>query len=75
MSELSGICAKCGAGYDGWALANLTAQKKCSRCGSDLKITQNGIPITTGYSSIMVGTYKTVPNYKRRFGGGGTIIN
>jgi ribosomal protein S27AE len=74
MSELKGFCPKCGAGYNSWALANLTKQK-CSRCGNELAIWDNGVRISTGYSSGANGTYTTVANYRRKFGGGATIIN
>jgi hypothetical protein len=74
MSEIRGICPKCGASYWGSVLTN-RAMRKCTECGSDLAITENGVPMGTGYSNITAGTCKTVPKYKKKYGGGATIIN
>jgi transcription initiation factor IIE alpha subunit len=74
MSEIKGICPKCGARYYGWALAN-PAKQKCERCGSDLEITESGAHIRTSYSSSTTRTYKTNSNHRRTYGGGSTIIN
>jgi hypothetical protein len=65
MSEIRGICPKCGASYWDSVLTN-RAMRKC---------TENGVPMGTGYSNITVGTCKTVPKYKKKYGGGATIIN
>jgi uncharacterized protein (DUF983 family) len=74
MSELRRICPKCGASYWGAVLTNRTT-RKCTECGSDLATTENGVPTAAGYSDITVGTCKTVPKYKKKYGGGATIIN
>jgi transcription initiation factor IIE alpha subunit len=73
MSEIKGICTKCGARYYGWALAN-PAKQKCERCGSELEIAESGAHIRTSYSSSTTRTYKTVFNHKRS-NDGSTIID
>ena len=74
MSELKGICPKCGAGYSGWALANLTEQK-CAQCGSALEIPDKRASSEASDSSGTARTYKTGSNPKRRYKGGSTVIN
>jgi len=59
MSGLKGVCPKCGASYYGWALRN-PIEPKCDRCGSDLKISENGVHIRSHYSSLTTRTYKTI---------------
>jgi transcription initiation factor IIE alpha subunit len=66
MSGLKGVCPKCGASYYGWALRN-PGEPKCDRCGSDLKISENGAHIRSHYSSLTTRTYKiTNPTHMRR---------
>jgi transcription initiation factor IIE alpha subunit len=66
MSGLKGICPKCEASYFGWALKNSPAPK-CTKCGSELEIMENGVRIRTHYSSFTTKTYKTVyPTIRER---------
>jgi Tfp pilus assembly protein PilX len=74
MNESKGFCPKCDAGYNSWALANLTNQE-CSRCGSDLEISGKGAFIGGSYSSGAIGTSKAVQDWRKRYGGGSTNIN
>jgi transcription initiation factor IIE alpha subunit len=59
MSELKGVCPKCGARYYGWALIN-SIEQKCDRCGSDLEFVENRVHIRTHYSSFTTKTFKTM---------------
>jgi transcription initiation factor IIE alpha subunit len=74
MSELKGICPKCGVRYFGWALADPSKQK-CDKCGSDLEIAESGVRIRTSYSSFATRTYRVTSVQKRKYGSGSTIIN
>jgi hypothetical protein len=47
MSGMEGICTNCGAHYYGWALQNPLSQH-CGKCGSDLAVSQDGIPCASG---------------------------
>ena len=42
-------CPKCRAYYCGWALLNPRHQT-CSKCGAALEITEDGHPVSKGYS-------------------------
>jgi uncharacterized OB-fold protein len=44
MNELIGKCPKCRTSYFGYALTNPPRQN-CSKCGSSLEISKNGIPV------------------------------
>ena len=46
---LEGICPKCGLYRRGWALA-FPRHQFCSECGTALLTTENGQPVSQGYS-------------------------
>jgi transcription initiation factor IIE alpha subunit len=58
MNRLEGLCPICGARYYGWALMK-SLEQKCSKCGSDLDISENGPVLRTHYSSYTAKTFKT----------------
>ena len=74
MNELRGICPKCGASYND-GLLTIPVPQQCERCGSDLEISESHVRIRTSYSSSAVRTYRVASSYKRKYGGGSTIIN
>jgi transcription initiation factor IIE alpha subunit len=74
MNKFKRICPKCGASYDGGAFDDLTKQK-CSRCGSDMETSDKGVGTRDSSSSSTKSAYKAVPNHRKKYGGGSTLIN
>jgi hypothetical protein len=62
MSEIKGICPKCGAQYFGWVLTNPFKQKS-GRYGSTLEISRQGVHIRTDYSSFTSKKYRIASNH------------
>ena len=62
MSELKGICPKCGAQYFGLVLTN-SFKQECERCGRTLDISREGVHIRTHYSSFTNKKYRIASNH------------
>jgi hypothetical protein len=56
LTLIEGRCLRCGIRRVGWALLNPRNQT-CPKCGAGLEITQDGRPITTGYSPFQAEKY------------------
>jgi hypothetical protein len=57
MSDLEGICPKCGLHYNGWAL-NWERNHMCVKCGSTLEIRKDGFLISRGFSPLRAEKYE-----------------
>jgi len=55
---MKGICPKCGAIYYGWALQD-PLKRKCEKCGSTLKMMENGVPIRLSAIAVISPELKT----------------
>ncbi len=53
---IEGKCPKCGASYFGWAL-RVPRNQSCSRCGTALKIYEDGKIVAEGYSPFTAEEY------------------
>jgi len=60
---IEGKCPKCGQRYYGWALLQPRNQS-CSKCGTGLLITEDGIKTVEGYSPFTAEEYKFKSPYK-----------
>ena len=53
---LEGRCPKCGTYRVGWALC-FPRYQMCPECGEGLEITENGRPVSKGYSPFTAERY------------------